>query len=142
MMWYPNCVLIGPRISPGSMAKAWASNSGTIWPRENGGSWPPFVFPLGSSVFSLASFAKSAPLILARAAMFSAFALATSSAFGPPSGLTAMRMCATLICSGTVNVSFRFSYSAAMSASVGFVFARILALSTRRYLRRRWTGVR
>ena len=56
------------------MEKAASSNSGTIWPCENGGSWPPFVLPLGSSVFSLASFAKSAPGTFARAARVSAFA--------------------------------------------------------------------
>ncbi len=89
MMWYPNCVLIGPRISPGAIVKAASSNSGTIWPRENGGSWPPLPLPLGSSVFSLASLAKSAPGSLARAATMSAFAFALRLRVGSAFGLQA-----------------------------------------------------
>ena len=38
MTWYPNCVLTGPRISPGAIENAASSNSGAICPRENGGS--------------------------------------------------------------------------------------------------------
>ena len=50
--------------------------------RERAAAGRRVVLPLGSSVFSLASLAKSAPGTLARAATFSALALATASAFG------------------------------------------------------------
>ena len=79
MTWYPNCVLIGPRISPGFMSKTAASNSGTICPFPKGGSCPPFPLPDGSSVFSLASFAKSAFGCFAFATIPSAFAFAAAS---------------------------------------------------------------
>ena len=98
---------MGPRISPGAMLKAASSNSGTICPWEKGGSLPPVVLPLASSVFSLASLAKSAPGCFARAAMFSARARATASALSPSPGL--IRMCAALTCSGAANASLRCS---------------------------------
>ena len=141
MTWYPNCVLIGPRISPGAIEKTACSNSGTICPFEKGGSAPPLPLPEGSSVFSLASFAKSSPFF-ARSATFSAFVFAAASPSAPLPSSGLIRMWAATTCSGTAKVALRLSYSARSCASGGMAFWRTFALSTRRYLILRCSGAR
>src|SRR6476659_10257436 len=62
MTCQPNCVSTGSLVyAPTFHANAACSNSGTICPGPNQPRSPPEVLPLGSLVFSLASFSKSAP---------------------------------------------------------------------------------